>query len=174
MEVKCQLCGKAFEAKRRDAKFCSDCRIIKGKEYRRKAETKRRYVGNCAICGKPISRGSKRCKTCRFLGDKNPAWRGGVYRAVNGYIYIYSPHHPKANKYHGRYVAEHRLVWEKAHGQLLPDGWLIHHINGIRDDNRPENLVALEPTGHSGKTLQQILQKRIRDLESQLQAPTSL
>jgi len=173
MEVKCQICGKDFEAKRGDAKYCSICYKVKRKEWERKTEAKRRFVGECQICGKPISRGSKRCESCRFLGDKNPAWKGGIHKAVNGYVYIYAPSHPKADKYHGRYVAEHRLVWEKAHGELLPDGWLIHHINGIRDDNRPENLVALKPSGHSGKTLQQLLQKRIRDLESQLQAPTS-
>lgn len=173
MRVKCQSCGNGFEAKRKDAKYCPQCREIKRKEYRRKAEAKRRYVGKCEICGKPISRRAKRCESCRFLGDHNPAWNGGVHKSVNGYVYIYSPKHPRADKYHGRYVAEHRLVWEKVHGQLLPDGWLIHHINGIKDDNRLENLVALEPSGHSGKTLQQILQKRIRDLESKLPALAS-
>ena len=170
MEVKCQLCGKGFEAKRRDARYCAECRPIKHREYGRKsdARVKRRFGGNCEVCGAAISRGSNRCRKCRFLGDHNPAWNGGHYKGPNGYVYVYTPDHPKANMYHGRYVAEHRLVWEKANNQILPDGWLIHHINGIRNDNRPENLVALQPTGHSGKTLQNILQARIRDLESQL------
>ena len=80
------------------------------------------------------------------------------------------PEHPRADKYHHRYVAEHVLVWEQAHGQPLPEGYLIHHLNGIKDDNRPENLVALLPKDHSTGTLRELLQKRIRELESQLVA----
>ena len=167
--VLCQNCDKEFEAKRRDAKYCSECYPIKHKEWEHKSEEKRRFAGNCIDCGKPVTRrsvqGGGRCLSCSNKGERNNFWKGGRYKSPLGYVYIYMPEHPRADKYHGLYVAEHRLVWEKAHNQLLPEGYLIHHLNGIKDDNRPENLVALQPKRHSTRTRLDIAEQRIRELE---------
>lgn len=73
------------------------------------------------------------------------------------------PDHPRAN---GRgYVKEHVLVWEEAHRQELPDGWVIHHLNGIKNDNRPENLSAMPNGNHCSGLLNAELRRRIRELE---------
>jgi len=64
--------------------------------------------------------------------------RKGWYRASNGYIYIWEPDHPNANK-HG-YVAEHTKAMSAVLGRPLLPGEEVHHRNRQRDDNRPENL----------------------------------
>lgn len=42
----------------------------------------------------------------------------------------------------------HRLVWQALHGDI-PDGLEVNHINGVKSDNRPENLElwASHPKG---------------------------
>lgn len=44
----------------------------------------------------------------------------------------------------------HRYVWEKEKGKI-PKGWDIHHINGIKSDNRIENLECLPKSEHTRK-----------------------
>lgn len=68
--------------------------------------------------------------------------------ASDGYVRIYMPDHP--NALNGRYVKEHRLVMESMLGRYLLPGENVHHINGVRTDNRPENLelwVSSQPSG---------------------------
>lgn len=72
------------------------------------------------------------------VGSKHHRWKGGRYRTRFGYIHIRYPGHPRA-EHHG-YVAEHRLTMEAHIGRYLEPYEVVHHINGIRDDNRIENL----------------------------------
>lgn len=71
-------------------------------------------------------------------GEKNPNWKGGDGR-MNGYIQIFNPYHPNSDC-HG-YIYEHRLVMAEILGRFLKGEEIVHHINGIRDDNRIENLM---------------------------------
>ena len=84
-------------------------------------------------------------------GNKHPDWKGGRIKAKNGYILVYRPAHPFARHWNKHYVAEHRLVMEKKLGRYLTNKEVVHHINGIRDDNRIENLKLKTKGKHIGE-----------------------
>ena len=101
------------------------------------------------------------------LGEQANNWKGGRITRAGGYIYVQKYGHHRAQRY-GQYVAEHILVWEEYHKTLLPDEFIIHHLNGIKSDNRPENLIALSKGKHHGHLVFHELQKRIKFLENKL------
>ena len=119
-------------------------------------------VANCGKCGKPFpiyKAGVKFCSVeCsgkklseRQLGKNNAMWGGGKYytKKIGGYIKELKRDHPKADS--GGYVLQHRLVMEQMIGRLLCEHERVHHKNGKRDDNRPENLELWMLVGQSQK-----------------------
>ena len=63
--------------------------------------------------------------------------------------------HPQKDGYvrrtiNGRRKLEHVWIWEKHKGPI-PFGHQLHHKNGVRHDNRIENLEALKPLDHARK-----------------------
>jgi len=79
----------------------------------------------------------------QFKKGQKPHNFKGSFKSCQGYVFIYKPEHPFAQG-RKRYVMEHRLVMEAKINRYLAEGEVVHHINGIRYDNRIENLVLLK------------------------------
>ncbi len=91
------------------------------------------------MLGTKRSEETKRKMSEAQIGEKNHQWRGGRYKKVDGYVLIRKREHPNANC--NGTIFEHRLVMEKKLGRYLTREEVVHHINGILDDNREENLM---------------------------------
>ena len=102
--------------------------------------------------------------------EKHWNWKGGIVQRPDGYVEILKPEHPRTDR--DGYVLEHILVWEESHGKPLPKGWIIHHLNGIKNDNRIRNLQALP--GQKHYLVLQAKAKRIQELEALLNGQAQL
>lgn len=91
-------------------------------------------------------------------------------RYAGGYRLLYKPNHRRADK--GGYVREHILVWEQVHNKSLPEGWVVHHYNGVKDDNRHSNLFGMAQRKHN--IVIPTFQKKIQELEALLNGQPQL
>jgi endogenous inhibitor of DNA gyrase (YacG/DUF329 family) len=104
---------------------------------------------HCLVCNKEISANrsremirhfcSKECQGKYQQGESNPNWNGGEMITWNGYKQIRNTSHPFNNN---GYVKQHRLVVEELMGRYLNPNEEVHHVNKIKTDNRPENLMV--------------------------------
>lgn len=84
--------------------------------------------------------------------EHNPAWNGGKIVDKHGYILVKQNDHPNADR-HG-YVREHRLVMEQKLGRLLLPTESVHHKDGNKANNHPDNLELFASNGqHLAETL---------------------
>ena len=86
---------------------------------------------------------------------------GGRTR-LRGYSLIWMPTHPRANKSRP-YIPEHILIMEKNIGRYISKKENVHHKNGLRSDNRIENL-QLFPSTSAHKTYEGFIQMFAKQL----------
>ncbi len=75
--------------------------------------------------------------------------QGNGYINKKGYRLVYKSNHPHSSS--KDYILEHRLVMEQSIGRYLKFEERIHHMNGIKDDNRIENLILFSNVSEHNK-----------------------
>lgn len=94
-----------------------------------------RARGMCTLHYDRVNRGGEvgppgSTRRRRSIGDKRVA--------EDGYVFVYRPDYPGIRRPY--YIQEHRLVMEAVLGRRLRPFESAHHKNGIRHDNRADNL----------------------------------
>jgi hypothetical protein len=96
---------------------------------------------------------------CSFhyqLACKGEELRNERKKAPNGTGYI-DPDGYRNIGVNGTNKLEHRLVMEQIMGRPLFKDENVHHINGVRDDNRPENLELWSTSQPPGQRVEEKL-----------------
>lgn len=116
---------------------------------------------------------------CEIYISRIPDWAMGLsgkllkgrpkkehkYRKTDeGYVVVFKGGHPNANKQ--GYMAEHRFIMSEHLGRPLRKGENVHHKNGIRDDNRIENLELWATPQPSGARVEDMISYSIEFLSS--------
>lgn len=76
----------------------------------------------------------------RGTGPNNPAWRGGHRVRKDGYAMIWTPEGERL---------EHRVVMERKLGRKLYACEIVHHVDGNKQNNSPDNLQTMTQREHA-------------------------
>ncbi len=139
----CPNCGSSFQTYPSvDKKHCN----AKCSQEMVKKLSYIKYKCECEQCGVeflPIrqAEGGQFCSYyCRGVSSR----KEHVIR--NGYWYVFSEVHP--NRSRQGYVPVHHIVIETNIGRPVPEGYVVHHINGKCTDNNLSNLDLMTESDH--------------------------
>lgn len=174
VQAACRICGKVFEKRRADPK--RHCSLACGHKGAGLA-SRRRVQCTCKHCGlgyeiphchinakKHMGQFCSRACTYAYWREhpeEHPTVRakGGFTERIDsqGYVWISVPGR-------GR-VRQHVLVMEQVLGRRLEPWETVHHKNGIRSDNWPENLEVWQGKQPAGVRSKDAIVQRLDDLE---------
>lgn len=134
--------SKARQDKRKIPKVCEVC----GVEYLARSQTTRACTRSCSA---RLAHMEGRANRLGGPGAANPTWKGGRKTNAQGYVLVWvPPGTPGRGK--NAYMMEHRLVMQEKIGRPLEAWEIVHHRNGVKDDNRPANLEIVTRARHAG------------------------
>ena len=154
--------------------FKENVRTLRGKDTKRKYRYTRRVLLKCEICGATREVNCTRkiqeshthlCKTCstKRLGKLNKgrvAWNnkkrkissdikvGSLFVNSSGYIEVYVGNAFCKKQRKDKYRLLHKLVAQAKKGSHLDKHELVHHVDGDRTNNNPDNLFVCKSKAH--------------------------
>lgn len=148
------LCHGHYQRVQRGSRLPVDAPLRKGKQMC-KVEDCERDVHGRGYCGAHYKRVLKHGDPLAHIPIREADGHGTV--AHDGYRYVPVPPKLRRLTRGAAWIAEHRLVMAKHLGRPLRPDENVHHINGVRDDNKLDNLELWSTSQPSGQRVEDLL-----------------
>jgi hypothetical protein len=117
-------------------------------------------------CEEPVRRNKKGIGQ-GYCGAHFNSWStqrlpGSRLKGPSGYVIV--------KREDGSFIGEHRAVMEQHLGRRLLSSETVHHINGVRDDNRLENLELWYSPQPYGQRVEDLLRYAVTTHRAELEA----